>query len=73
MKKGDKHTPGICTAVSILLKERNMGMSGLQTFTSLVLFSARVSQKVYILVTWHAKTYLSHFYNFVETDSKVYT
>ncbi len=50
VKKGDKHTPGICTAVSILLKERNMGMSGLQTLTSLVLFSARVSEMVCVCV-----------------------
>ncbi len=49
-KKGDKHHPGICMALSVLLKERSREMSGLQTFLSLVLFSTRVNRKVCVCV-----------------------
>ncbi len=49
-KKGAKHHPGICMALSVLLKERNREMSGLQTFLSLVLFSTRVNKKVCVCV-----------------------
>ena len=45
-KKGDDHQPGICTAIAILLKERNKYICGIQTFVSLVLFSTRVNKKV---------------------------
>lgn len=45
-KKGDDHQPGICTAIAILLKERNKNMCGIQTFVSLVLFSTRVNKMV---------------------------
>ncbi len=45
-KKGEKHHPGICMALSVLLKERNREMSGLQTFLSLVLFLSRVNRNV---------------------------
>ena len=34
VKKGDKHNPGVCMAVGLLLKERNMAMSGLQTVSA---------------------------------------
>ena len=45
-KKAEIHYPGICTAVAVLLKERNRYMCGVQTFISLVLFSSRVNKKV---------------------------
>ncbi len=49
-KRGNKHHPGICMALSVLLKERNRELSGLQTFLSLVLFSTRVNRKVCVCV-----------------------
>ena len=45
-KRGDSHIPGICTAVAILLKERNQHMCGMQTYLSLVLYTSRVPKKV---------------------------
>ncbi len=49
-KKAEKHHPGICMALSVLLKERNREMSALQSFLSLVLFSSRVNRKVCVCV-----------------------
>ena len=45
-KKAKNHNPGICTAIAILLKERNREMCGVQTYLSLVLFSSHVQKKV---------------------------
>ena len=45
-KRGKNHHAGICTAVAVLLKERNREMCGVQFFISLVLFSSRVHKKV---------------------------
>ena len=50
MKKGVRHYPGICTAIAVLLKERNKNMCGIQSFISLVLFSSRVNKKVCVCV-----------------------
>ena len=46
VKHGAAHFPGICMAMSILLKERNREMVGLQTLLSLVLFTSRVQKQV---------------------------
>ena len=45
-KHSDAHTPGICVAASVILKERNREMCGVQTFVSLVLFNSHVQKKV---------------------------
>ena len=45
-KRGDRHQPGICTAIAVLLKERNREMNGLQRMLSLVLFTSRVQKQV---------------------------
>ena len=42
------HHPGLCMAVSILLKERNREMCGLQSVISLLLFSSHVDKQVSI-------------------------
>ena len=44
-KKGNKHNPGVCMALSVLLKEPNREMSGIQTLNSLLLFSSRASRR----------------------------
>ena len=54
LKQGERHHPGICMAVAVLLKERNREMNGLQTLVSLVLFSAKVQKQVNIIT--HAMT-----------------
>ena len=45
-KRGDSHIPGICTAVAIMLKERNKHMCGVQTYLSLALYTSQVPKKV---------------------------
>ena len=45
-KCGDRHLPGICTAIAVLLKERNREMNGIQRMVSLVLFTSRVQKQV---------------------------
>ena len=45
-KRGSFHFPGICTAVAVLLKERNREMVGLQTLLSLVLFTSHIQKQV---------------------------
>eukprot|EP00731_Ephydatia_muelleri_P013473 Em0007g783a len=51
-KKGDAQYPGWCTAVAILLKERNRVLCGVQSNVSSVLFSTKLHKK-----TW---TQLNH-------------
>ena len=45
-KKGDSHYPSLCTAVAILLKERNRQMCGLQSYISSALFSTRIPRRI---------------------------
>ena len=45
-KTGPSHNPGIGMAVALLLKERNMHMTGIQSIISLLLFAARVDKQV---------------------------
>ena len=41
-KKGTAHQPGICTAVAVILKERNREMCGLQSLQiSLLMYSVK--------------------------------
>ena len=50
--------PGLCTAVAILLKERNRVMCGVQSYVSSVLFSNNIHKKVCASVcvcVWHGK------------------
>ena len=42
----DYHNPGMCTAVAILLNERNREMTGLQTLMSLILYPTQVQKQV---------------------------
>ena len=49
-KRGERHYPGICMAIAVLLKERNREMSGIQSLISLVLFDTRVQKKVCVCV-----------------------
>ena len=45
-KSGNVHYPGICTAIAIVLKERNREMCSVQTLLSLVMFTSRVQKQV---------------------------
>ena len=45
-KKADRHIPGICMCVAVLLKERNREIVGVQTHISLALFTSRVHKDV---------------------------
>ena len=45
-KYGDRHNPGICMAMAVLLKERNREMVSLQTYISLLLFTSNVQKQV---------------------------
>ena len=47
-KVGAVHYPGICSAVAILLKERNREMCGLQSLVSLVMYSCHAEKQVLI-------------------------
>ena len=45
-KVGAAHNPGICTAVAVILKERNREMCGLQSFLSLLMYSCHCEKQV---------------------------
>lgn len=46
VKVGCKHNPGICTAVAVLLKERNRQMSGLQSILSMLMYVCHCEKQV---------------------------
>ncbi len=46
LKKGERQFPGLCTAVAVLLKERNKMMCGVQSFLSCALFATHIQKKV---------------------------
>ncbi len=50
MKKGERQFPGLCTAVAILLKERNRIMCGVQSYLSSALFSTHIQKKVCVIM-----------------------
>ena len=45
-KSGTAHFPGVCTAIAVILKERNREMCSIQMLLSLVLFTSRVQKQV---------------------------
>ena len=45
-KSGSYHYPGICAAIAILLKERNIRMVGIQSIASLMLLSSHANKLV---------------------------
>lgn len=45
-KAGNHHHHGICTAIAILLKERNREMCGLQSLVSLLMYSCHCEKQV---------------------------
>ena len=45
-KLGSHHNPGICTAIAVLLKERNVHMVGIQSIISLMLMSSHANKLV---------------------------
>ena len=45
-KSGSVHQPGICMAASVILKERNREMCGVQSVISLLLFSSHANKQV---------------------------
>ena len=45
-KSDSAHYPGICTAASVILKERNREMCGIQSVVSLLLFSSHANKQV---------------------------
>lgn len=45
-KVGAAHYPGVCTAVAILLKERNKNMSGLQSLVSALMYACHCEKQV---------------------------
>lgn len=47
-KVGSAHYPGICTAVAIMLKERNRYMCGVQSLVSLIMYSCHCEKVVCI-------------------------
>lgn len=47
-KVGQVHFPGICMSLSILLKERNREMCGVQSIISLLLYSSHADKQVNI-------------------------
>ena len=47
-KVGAAHYPGICTAVAVILKERNREMCGLQSLLSLLMYSCHCEKKVLV-------------------------
>lgn len=49
IKCGSAHNPGICMAVSILLKERCMHINGLQSIISLLLYTSNTNKVVSII------------------------
>ena len=61
-KRGDSHIPGICTAVAIMLKERNNHMCGVQTYLSLALYTSQVPKKVRCYVI-HGNNSITFEYN----------
>lgn len=44
-KVGAAHYPGICSAISVLLKERNQEMCGLQSLISLMMYSCHCEKQ----------------------------
>ena len=49
-KRGDIHLPGLCLAMSIILKEHSRQMCGIQTYLSLILYNSRVQKKVTTII-----------------------
>lgn len=45
-KIGSSHYPGLCTALAILLKERNREMCGLQSLVALLMYSCHCEKQV---------------------------
>ena len=45
-KSGSGHFPGMCTAIAIILKERNREMCSIQMLLSLLMFTSRVQKQV---------------------------
>ena len=45
-KVGGAHHPGICSAVAVMLKERNREMCGLQSLLSLLMYSCHCEKQV---------------------------
>lgn len=58
LKKGDAHNPGVCMAVAVLLKERCMHVSGLQSLVSLLLYVSHANKVVSQL---HVHNYIGVF------------
>lgn len=48
--QGNIHLPGVCMAVSVLLKERNREIIGLQTYVSMLLYTSRVQKQVNLYI-----------------------
>lgn len=47
-KVGAAHHPGICTAIAVILKERNRQMCGIQSLLSLLMYSCHCEKQVII-------------------------
>ncbi len=54
-KKGERQFPGLCTAVAILLNERNRVMCGVQSYLSCALFSTHLQKKVCVFLCAHVQ------------------
>ena len=50
-KVGSAHFSGICTAVSVVLKERNREMCGIQSLVSLLMYSSCCEKQVHVIYT----------------------
>lgn len=50
IKTGDSHLPGICSAVAVLMKERNREMCGLQSVISLLMYACHCEKQVFIIM-----------------------
>lgn len=58
VKIGAVHSPGICTAAAVILKERNREMCGLQSITSLLMYSCHCEKQVIKIIN---TTFLVHY------------
>lgn len=46
IKVGSSHFPGLCTAIAVLLKERNREMCGIQSLVSALMYSCHCEKQV---------------------------
>ena len=72
-KVGAAHYPGICTAIAVMLKERNREMCGLQSLLSLLMYSSHCEKQVPIFRNYTVKNgVLWYTFSMVFWDTFIY-